>query len=320
LKRAPASTMGNHSEQPSLMNALGLSSMWAIGRFERLADFFAAGRAMGFDRFELNHKVSPALLATFPRGEVTITSVHHPCPAILSPDEVRRRGLFISSTDEDRRREAVHMLRTTLRTAAELGARAVIVHAGRLDIDPSLEETLRRLYNAGLSSTSAFKEARDRLDAAHRARVPTNLEIARRSLHELLPDLDILGLRLGVEVRYHYYQLPSRPEEAAYLLDDADPALVGYWHDTGHAEVLTRLGFAPHLAWLEALHSQLIGVHFSDIQGLRDHLVPGLGTLDFARLAPWLPLEIIRTCEVQHWNRPEEIIAGVAHLRATGCA
>jgi len=61
-------------------------------------------------------------------------------------------------------------------------------------------------------------------------------------------------------------------------------------------------------------------VHFSDIQGLRDHLAPGLGELDFARLAPWLPPEIIRTCEVQHRNRPEEIIAGVEHLRATGCA
>ena len=310
--------MDDHSERP--MSALGLSSMWAIGRFERLADFFAAGRAMGFDRFELNHKVSPAMLATLPRSEVIITSVHHPCPATLPSDEVRRRGLFISSTDEDKRREAVDMLRTTLRTAAELDARAVIVHAGRLDIDPGLEEALRRLYKAGLAGSPAFKEAKERLDAARRARVPINLEIARRSLHELLPDLDRLGLCLGVEVRVHYYQIPSRPEEAIYLLNEADPALIGYWHDTGHAEALERLGFVPHVAWLEELHSRLVGVHFSDIQGLRDHLAPGLGELDFARLAPWLPPEIIRTCEVQHRNRPEEIIAGVEHLRATGCA
>jgi len=283
-------------------------------------DFFAAGRAMGFDRFELNHKVSPALLATLPRGKINITSVHHPCPAILPSYEVRRRGLFISSTDDDRRREAVGMLRATLRTAAELGAQAVIVHAGRLDIDPGLEEALRRLYKAGLTGSPAFKEAKERLDAAHRARVPVNLEIARRSLHELLPDLDRLGLCLGVEVRVHYYQIPSRPEEAIYLLNDADPALIGYWHDTGHAEMLEQLGLVPHAVWLETLHSRLIGVHFSDVRDLRDHLSPGLGELDFARLAPWLPPEIIRTCEVQHWNRPEEIIAGVEHLRATGCA
>jgi sugar phosphate isomerase/epimerase len=293
--------------------------MWAIGRFERLADFFTAGRAMGFDRFELNHKVSPALLATIPRGAVLITSVHHPCPALLLSSEVRRQGLFISSTDEDKRREAVDMLRTTLHTAAEVGAHAVIVHSGRLDIDPDLEETLRHLYKAGLAESPAFAEARDRLDAAHRARIPVNLEIARRSLRELLPDLERLGLCLGIEVRVHYYQLPSRPEEATYLLEDADPALIGYWHDTGHAETLDRLGFAPHDAWLETLSSRLVGVHFSDIQGLKDHLAPGLGDLDFARLAPWLPPTIIRTCEVQHWIQPDEIIAGVDHLRATGC-
>ncbi|MDY7040605.1 MAG: TIM barrel protein [Chloroflexota bacterium] len=309
--------MDDHSAQR--MSALGLSSMWGIGRFERLTDFFAAGQAMGFDRFELNHKVSPELLTTFTPGEVLITSVHHPCPTILPPDEIRRRGLFISSTDDDKRQVALDMARITLRTAAELGARAVIIHAGRLDIDPSLEETLRRLCKTGLTGSPAFKEARSRLDSAHRARVPANLEMARRSLHELLPDLELLGLRLGVEVRVHYYQLPSRPEEAAYLLDGADPALMGYWHDTGHAGMLERLGFVPHVAWLESLHSRLIGVHFSDVRGLRDHLAPGQGELDFARLALWLPPEVIRTLEAQHWNRPEEIIAGVEHLRVTGC-
>jgi len=301
------------------MNTLGLSSMWAIGRFAQLADFFAAGRAMGFDRFELNHKVSPALLATLPRGQVNITSIHHPCPALLPSSEIRQQGLFISSTDEDRRREAVDMLRTTLRTAVEVGARAVIVHAGQLDVDPGLEDELRHLYKTGLAGSPAFREAQDRLDAAHQGRVAVNLEIAHRSLHELLPDLERLGLCLGVEVRVHYYELPSRPEEAAYLIEDADPALIGYWHDTGHAERLARLGFVSHAAWLEALSSRLVGVHFSDIHGLQDHLAPGLGDFDFSCLVPYLPPEIIRTCEVQHWNRPEEIIAGVAHLRATGC-
>ena len=302
------------------MNTLGLSSMWAIGRFTHLGDFFAAGRAMGFDRFELNHKVSPALLATLPRGKVNITSVHHPCPAVLPASEIKGRGLFLSSTNEDKREAAVNMLRTTLRTAVEVGARAVIVHAGQLDMDPRLEDELRRLHQEGLAGSPAFQEIWDRLEAAHRAHVAVSLEIARRSLHELLPDLDRLGLCLGVEVRVHYHELPSRPEEAAYLLADADPTLIGYWHDTGHAERLARLGFVPHAAWLEMLSSRLIGVHFSDIRGLQDHLAPGLGDFDFSLLTPYLSPEIIRTCEVQHWNQPEEIVAGIAHLRATGCA
>ena len=294
--------------------------MWAIGRFTHLGDFFAAGRAMGFDRFELNHKVSPALLGTLPRGQVNITSVHHPCPAVLPASEIRRRGLFLSSTNEDKREEAVDMLRTTLHTAVEVSARAVIVHAGQLDIDPGLEDELRRLHQEGLTSSPAFQETWDRLATAHRARVAINLEIARRSLHELLPDLERLGLCLGVEVRVHYHELPSRPEEAAYLLEETDPALIGYWHDTGHAERLARLGFVPQVAWLETLSSRLIGVHFSDIRGLQDHLAPGLGEFDFSSLVPYLSPEIIRTCEVQHWNSPQDIIAGVAHLRATGCA
>lgn len=301
-------------------SALGLSSMWAIGRFQRLTDFIAAGRAMGFECFELNHKVSPELLSTLPRNQVHITSVHHPCPVLLPSHEVKARGLFISSTDEEKRRQAVNMLRHTLRTAAEVGARVVIVHAGQIDLGPELEQELSHLYRAGLSGSPTFQEIQARLDSDHRARAPVHLEIARRSLHELLPDLERLGLCLGIEVRVHYNQIPSRPEEAAYLLEGADPALLGYWHDTGHAERLERLGFVPHVAWLEELHSRLAGVHFSDIQGLRDHLAPGLGEIDFASLASWLPPHIIRTCEVQHWNSPQDVIAGVAHLRSTGCA
>ncbi|MBC7248936.1 MAG: TIM barrel protein, partial [Anaerolineae bacterium] len=253
-------------------SALGLSSMWGIGRFQRLTDFIAAGQAMGFERFELNHKISPALLSTLPRNQVPITSVHHPCPVLLPSHEVKARGLFISSTDEEKRQQAVNMLRHTLRTTVEVGARAVIVHAGQIDFGPELEQELSHLYRAGLSDSPTFQELRERLDSLHRARAPVNLEIARRSLHELLPDLERLGLCLGIEVRVHYNQIPSRPEEAAYLLEDTDPALLGYWHDTGHAERLARLGFVPHLAWLEALSHRLVGVHFSDARGLKDHL------------------------------------------------
>lgn len=37
------------------MNPPALSTMWLQNRYDRLVDFFLAGRDMGFTRFELSH-------------------------------------------------------------------------------------------------------------------------------------------------------------------------------------------------------------------------------------------------------------------------
>jgi hypothetical protein len=49
---------------------------------------------------------------------------------------------------------------------------------------------------------------------------------------------------------------------------------------------------------------------------LRDHLVPGAGTLDFALLAALLPAGALATLEVDWYHDADEVEAGAARLRS----
>ncbi len=64
---------------------------------------------------------------------------------------------------------------------------------------------------------------------------------------------------------------------------------------------------------------RMVGVHFHDIVGSRDHLVAGIGELDFAAIGRHIPAEAVRTCEFDWYFTPEEVKAGVRYLQETGC-
>ena len=90
---------------------VALSTMWGIKRFERLGDFFTAGREAGFTRFELNHGVNSAMLDGVHLNGFRITSVHEPCPADVSVAELKKRDWLISATDEENRKRGVEAVR-----------------------------------------------------------------------------------------------------------------------------------------------------------------------------------------------------------------
>jgi sugar phosphate isomerase/epimerase len=153
---------------------------------------------------------------------------------------------------------------------------------------------------------------------ARQAAAPPALDAARRSLAELAAYAAPRGIRLGVESRLHYHEIPAWAE-LGLLLGETDPAVVGFWYDCGHVQVLHNLGLHHHQDWLHAYASRIVGVHFHDVLGLRDHLLPGQGELDFAGMARWLPPAAARTCELDWYFTPHEILSGAQHLAATGC-
>lgn len=291
---------------------IALSTMWAINRFQDLADFFQAGKELGFAGFELNHAINSAMLENLSlNGE--ITGVHEPCPADISTKELKRRNWFISAPKEENRRQGVLATQRSIDLACELGAQAVIVHPGQVDIDPSLESTLVDLYKAGKSDQPEYAEAKKRLVAARAAQARTNMRSVRRSLAELAEHAAKKGIRLGLENRLHYCEIPS-PDELDELLDLGFGKVVGYWHDVGHAEVLEHLGFHTHKEWLSRFADRMIGVHLHDVVGVRDHLAVGLGHVDWEMVADYLPADALRTCEFKPSNSPQQVAAALNWL------
>jgi sugar phosphate isomerase/epimerase len=298
---------------------VALSTMWGIGQFDHLADFFAAGQQIGVQQFELNHKVNSAMLAGLDLARYRIGSVHEPCPADISAGTLDDRNWLISAPDEECRRQGVRAVQRSIDLARELGARAVVVHAGKVDVDSQLEKTLWRLFEAGQAQTPPYNEAKDRLMTARAAQAEANLEAVQRSLVELAEYAGRLGIRLGIENRYHYREIPLL-DELGRLLEAVGDEQVGFWYDVGHAHALERLGFYAHEAWLQRYASRMIGVHLHDVIGLKDHQAPGSGEVDWKLVANYLPNDvIIRACEFRHYLTSEQVVAGLQFLADKGC-
>jgi sugar phosphate isomerase/epimerase len=297
---------------------LSLSTMWGIGQFKTLADFFGAARDLGFDRFELNHAVNSAMLGNVHLNGHKISSVHEPCPADISVSVLKERNWLISAPDPENRQRGVAAVRRSIDLARELGAPLVIVHPGRVDIDTALEMNLHKLFKAGQSNTPEYDRAKERLMSARAAQADANLESVRRSLAELAEYAARQGVRLGLENRYYYHEIPL-PDELDMLLDLGYEGVIGYWHDVGHAQTLEHLGFCAHQEWLERFAHHIVGTHLHDVVGIRDHLAAGLGQIDWDMVARYLPADALRTCEFQTFNSPQQVAAGAQWLVDKGC-
>lgn len=292
---------------------IALSTMWGIGRFQNLLDFFSAGTDLGFTCFELNHKVTSAMLKPVNLAAYHFPSVHEPCPADISVSELKARNWFISSPREDERKLGVTAVRHSIDLAHQLGAQAIVVHPGKVDMDESLEKVLRDLYRANRAGSPEFAEAAERLAAARSAQVEINLQAVQRSLVELAQYAGPKGIRLGLENRFHYYEIPM-PDELEFLLAQNYDGEVGFWYDVGHAHVFDRLGHCSHEEWLRRFAGRMVGVHFHDVIGLNDHRAASLGQVDWDMVATYLPKNILRTCEFQNDNTPEQVAAGLQFL------
>jgi sugar phosphate isomerase/epimerase len=295
-----------------------LSTMWAIGRFRELGSFFEAGQQLGFEAFELNHQVDSRMLDGLNLGRYRISGVHEPCPSHLPVATLKARDWLVSSDDEDNRKQAVSIARRSIDLAEALGAPVVVLHAGQVDIDPERERALWDLYEAGQAGTPRYHDMKADLVTARASVAEQNLAAAVQSVAELAKYANGLGIRLGLENRYHYLDIPL-PDELDSLLEAVGHGPNGFLYDVGHAQALNNLGFVAHEEWLQRQASRIIGVHLHDIRGLEDHGAAGRGEVDWDMVARYLPRDAVRTVEVHASNTPEQIAASLQFLADKGC-
>jgi sugar phosphate isomerase/epimerase len=301
-----------------------LSTMWMQKRHRSLEEFFDAARDLGFDTFELSHHVSEELVQAARLPPDAIQGVHAPCPT----NHPHTRGAQLSSLDKEERACAVEAVTASIRLAEQVGAQVVIVHAGRVTVDPNLEKELRALYDQGQKESEEYGDLKAELAEERARNAERCLDAVRWSLERLANIADSAGVRLGLENRVHYYEIPL-PDELDLLLQDfAGPAV--FWFDTGHAYVLEELGFVNHSEWLSGFGEQLAGSHLHDVRvvregpdpndnaGLQDHMIPNTGVVDFAEVLRSAPDHAIFTCEFDWYHSPDEVKAGLIYLRELG--
>jgi putative hydrolase of the HAD superfamily len=295
-----------------------LSTMWASKNFPTLNDFFLASERLGFAGIELNHQMNSEKLSGVDLGKYSIRSIHEPCPADISMDTLKARDWLISSVDEKRRQQGVQAVMHSIELAEKLSVKTLVVHAGTVSMDMALENRLRQLFNAGLKESSEYQETKGlMLDNRLKLSGPCLVSV-KKSLKELLEFARRFGIRLGLENRYHYYDIPNQDEMAALLALD-EQERIGFIYDVGHGTAMDRLGFFPNEMWLKRFGDRIFGTHLHDVVGISDHRAPGLGDVDFRMVAGYLPQKAFRTIEVMSFNSPEQIKAGMKILVDSGC-
>ncbi|MCZ7568404.1 MAG: sugar phosphate isomerase/epimerase [Ardenticatenaceae bacterium] len=269
---------------PTPPRAPALSTMWMQLRHSNLHEFVTAAGTVGFRQVELSHVVTGEMLAGFSPVPGLVRTLHHPCPNDDSVPE-------LSSPDEAERARAVLAALRTLEWATRLEAEAVVLHLGVVaSLDRRWENGLRSRWLAGLGGTPACATLAQTIRQMRAAQVEPFLTAAHRSLAELVPHAERLALRLGLENGEWVTSIPSL-DELDHILADFPAPTVGAWLDTGHATILERLGGTPLTSWAERIGPRLLGLHYHDVARLRDHLIPGLGSIDFAALAPTSPCD-----------------------------
>lgn len=222
---------------------LSLSTNWCNRRIESGREIAARAAELGFEELELGfHTTEAQALEIRECGTLPIGSIHAFCPVPLSAPQGYPELYLLASFDEPARLLARTFVRKNILFAAKMGADAVVLHAGRI-----------------------------RRDGWFRARRSRKLvEILKRELAALLPDLEHARVTLGLE------NLPTRDgfpnmEEVQQVTGE----WVRPWYDTGHGFVM---GEAPV--------GDPVGIHVNDSVGGDDHLAAGEGHVDFKAIKP----------------------------------
>lgn len=295
-----------------------VSSSWLANSELGLAHALDALQGVGARCVEFNHRMHPldlqALRGELARRDMAVASLHNVCSEGRTPvPDEDRYGDAIAALDESARVQGARWLRETADAARALGARAVIVHGGTVDAlknSPEYRRAIRqseRKRDPGIAREVVTTLLAERERMAHR-----HVEQLIRSLREVCPDYP--ELRFGLEVRYHFYHVPSFAEMGEVLAAVNLPH-VGYWHDCGHGQFQENLGVHSHEDWLRAFGHRMFGVHLHGLlYGIVDHFSPTPDNIDLEMVRRYVPADAIRVLELSPQNRPEAVRAGIEYL------
>lgn len=299
---------------------LVLSTSWNAFRYNKADALLFEIKSAGFDEVELSFNLTAPMVAECGKlarsQKIKVRSLHNFCPI---PDGVaREEGLpdyySMASLDEDERKRSVVQTKNTIDTACGLNARAVVLHAGRVETSDFTRQLIQLCQKNG-SQSCELKNLRENAVNARRETADKHFQQCLKSLEEINRHAVKVGIALGVENRFYYREIPTF-EETGIILNTFKGSNLHYWHDTGHAQIMDELGLARHKDFLEAYKDNLLGMHLHDVLAGQDHLPPGKGGVDFKTICSYLKPQTIKVMEVHHPATAQDLKEGRRFLES----
>lgn len=305
---------------------LSISTAFAMYRCRNWQELLNTTKELGFSSLELNVEMPgkwfPEIYNSVRNGEIAVSSLHNYSPMIeaLPAGRTIYSGFRLTSDDPDERRSAVQYTLRTIDWAKNLKAKAVVLHSGDVTTEPSGSQVYAYARKFGLRG-KLYEKYVTALFADRKAKADRCMDLLKKGLEPVVKAAEKAKIVLGIENRMYGHEMPDL-RETEELLNEFGSA-VGYWHDTGHAEIFARMGFiGSHTEPLEAFKGRTVGFHLHDVEKLSDHHVPGTGEFDFEALRPYVkhvPLKIIEAHPKTEWRKfRKQLVRCVQYLESKG--
>ena len=294
-----------------------ITTRWNARRHETGETMVEELLTLGFDHievgFDLTPNLVPGLCAMVKAGRVKADSVHSYCPLPPIPFP-SPEPLTPAATDPNVRANAIHYLENTIRFAAEIDAKVVVVHAGNVEMK-LLTPELIALTAAGRQYDETYEKTRMKLILAREKAVAKQLPFLYAAIEKLLPLLEQTKRVLALELLPTWEAIPTEVEMEKLLVHFNSPWL-RYWHDMGHGQIRENLGLSSHARWLKRLRPWLAGMHVHDVRPpATDHVMPPGGTVKFELFREIAQDDIIRVLEPSQAVPAEDVVAGLKLIR-----
>ena len=170
---------------------------------------------LGFTRVELGHGIRLPLmegaLRALDRGLCTFTSLHNFCPLPIEITRASPDCYKLSSPDERERERALRHTFQTIDFAVRLGARFVVLHLGRTSLEDYTEK-LVRFAEVGMLNTRDFVKTKLECIRKREATAEHHFRRAKEMLRRIADYAGEKGIRLGVESRHSFEEIPNERE------------------------------------------------------------------------------------------------------------
>jgi sugar phosphate isomerase/epimerase len=281
---------------------------------------------LGFERVELSHGVRitlvPGILKAVEEGIVKVGSTHNFCPLPMGVLQAAPNFFQPSSADAREREQWLRQTKRSIDFAAQVGASVLVCHLGSVKYlwlmpDRHMEAYRKAHPEAVKSGDKAYLALLEKAVVKIRRRMAPFWERTRESVRSVLDYAAEKKIRLGLENREGFAELPIDADFPELLAGMPPPAPAGYWHDTGHANLKEGMGLLDHRRQLEANAGRLIGFHLHDVdtEG-RDHQAIGAGAIDFDMVSQFWRPEHLFVIELSPRVPVEGVMSSKARVEA----